>query len=93
MDEKILMQMFSSLLDKKLEPLSGRLEPLSERIENLNDRLEKLEGGQQVMIKKIDNVSKQVADNTEKHTSVKEVAVKVAEHDTDIKLLKKFITN
>ncbi|RKL68071.1 hypothetical protein CR203_06125 [Salipaludibacillus neizhouensis] len=79
MDEKMLMQMFSSLLDEKLEPLS--------------ERLEKLDGGQQVMIKKLDNVSKQVADNSEKHTSVEGIAVKVAEHDTDIKLLKKLITN
>ena len=79
MENKELMQMFSSLLDEKLQPL--------------NERLERLEGGQQVIIEKIDNVSEQVASNTEKQTSVESVAVKVAEHATDIKLLKKFITN
>lgn len=79
MENKELMQMFSSLLDEKLQPL--------------NERLERLEGGQQVIIKKLDNVSEQVASNTEKQASVESVAVKVAEHDTDIKLLKKFITN
>ena len=79
MENKELLQMFSSLLDEKLQPL--------------NERLERLEGGQQVIIEKLDNVSEQVASNTEKQTSVESVAVKVAEHDTDIKLLKKFITN
>lgn len=79
MENKELMQMFSSLLDEKLQPL--------------NERLERLEGGQQVIIEKLDNVSEQVASNTEKQTSVESVAVKIAEHDTDIKLLKKFITN
>ncbi|WP_218775584.1 hypothetical protein [Oceanobacillus senegalensis] len=45
--------MFSSLLDEKLQPL--------------NERLERFEGGQQVIIEKLDNVSKQVASNTENH--------------------------
>ncbi len=63
--------MFSSLFEEKLQPL--------------NERLERLEGGQQVIIGKLDNVSKQVVSNTEKQTSVESVAVKVAEHDTDIK--------
>ncbi|WP_407272992.1 hypothetical protein [Radiobacillus sp. PE A8.2] len=79
MDNKELIQMFSSLLDEKLQPI--------------NERLVRLEGGQQVIIEKLDNVSKQVASNTEKQTSVESIAVKVAEHETDIKLLKKFITN
>ncbi|RKQ28346.1 hypothetical protein [Oceanobacillus halophilus] len=79
MENKELINMFSSLLDEKLQPL--------------NERLERLEGGQQVIIEKLDNVSKQVASNTENQTSVESMAVKVAEHDTDIKLLKKFITN
>ncbi|WP_157087620.1 hypothetical protein [Oceanobacillus damuensis] len=81
MENKELLKMFSSLLDEKL-----KLQPL-------NERLERLEGGQQVIIEKLDNVSKQVASNTEKQTSVEHMEVKVAEHDTDIKLLKKFITN
>ncbi|MEQ6377469.1 hypothetical protein RZN22_10280 [Bacillaceae bacterium S4-13-58] len=79
MENKELIQMFSSLLDEKLQPL--------------NERLVRLEGGQQVIIEKLDNVSNQVASNTEKQTSVESIAVKVAEHETDIKLLKKFITN
>lgn len=79
MENKELIQLFSSLLDEKLQPL--------------NERLERLEGGQQVIIEKLDSVSKQVANNTEKQNNVESVAVKVAEHDTDIKLLKKFITN
>ncbi|WP_117149155.1 MULTISPECIES: hypothetical protein [Paraliobacillus] len=79
MENKELIQMFSSMLDEKLQPI--------------NEHLERLEGGQQVIIEKLNNVSEQVASNTEKQTSVESVAVKVAEHDTDIKLLKKFITN
>ena len=79
MDEKRLIQMFSSLLDEKLQPLNGRME--------------KLEGGQQVILDKLDNVSIQVAENTEKQSCVEGIAVKVAEHDTDIKLLKKLIIN
>ncbi|WLR51883.1 hypothetical protein LC040_02945 [Bacillus tianshenii] len=43
MENKELMQMFSSLLDEKLQPLS--------------ERLERLEGGQQVIIEELDNVA------------------------------------
>ena len=57
--------MFSSLLDEKLPPLS--------------ERLERLEGRQQVIIEKLDNVSEQVSSNTEKQTRVESVAVKVAD--------------
>ncbi|MEQ6378633.1 hypothetical protein RZN25_17645 [Bacillaceae bacterium S4-13-56] len=52
MENKELMQMFSSLLNEKLKPLT--------------ERLERLEGGQQVIIEKLDNVSEKVASNTEK---------------------------
>jgi hypothetical protein len=93
MENKELMQMISSLLDEKLQPLNERLERVESGQRVGNERLEMLESGQQIIIGKLDNVSKQVASNTEKQTSVESVAVKVAEHDTDIKLLKKFITN
>ncbi len=93
MDSKELMQMFTSLLEEKLQPLNERMEGLKNSQQVINERLETLDTGQQVMIEKLDNVSEQVASNTEKQTSVESVAVKVAEHDTDIKLLKKFITN
>ncbi|MFD2762478.1 hypothetical protein [Lentibacillus juripiscarius] len=61
MENKELMQVFSSLLDEKLQPM--------------NERLERLEGGQQVLTERLDNVSKQVANNTEKQTSVDDMAV------------------
>lgn len=79
LDEKKLMQMFSSMLDEKLQPI--------------NKRFETLEGGQKTILTKLDNISKQVAANTEMQTSVEDIAVKVSDHDKDIKFLKKFITN
>lgn len=79
MENKELMQLFSSLLEEKLQPL--------------DEHFKGLEDGQQQIIKKIDNVSKQVATNTEMQASIENMAIKIAEHDTDIRLIKKFVAN
>jgi predicted nuclease with TOPRIM domain len=86
--------------NERLERVESGQHEGNERLERVecgqrvvDERLERLESGQQVIIGKLENVSEQVASNNEKQTSVESVAVKVAEHDTDIKLLKKFITN
>ncbi|WP_174615595.1 hypothetical protein [Virgibacillus ihumii] len=57
----------------------------------MNERLRKVESGQKTVIDKLDNVSTQVAKNTELLSSLEGMAGNVSEHDTDIKLLKKFV--
>ena len=79
MDENKLVELFTSLLDQKLNPI--------------NEKLSKLEGGQQSILDKLDYITSQVAENIEMKTNIDEVVLKVEEHDTDIKMIKKILTN
>ena len=45
------------------------------------------------MSKKLDTVASQVAHNTEQELILKDIAQKVIDHETDIRLIKQMITN
>jgi hypothetical protein len=45
------------------------------------------------MSKKLDTVASQVAYNTEQELILKDIAQKVIDHETDIRLIKQMITN
>jgi len=61
-------------------------EGVNKELESVNKKLEGVN-------KKLVAISAQVAHNTEQEIRLNDVISKVAEHDTDIKLMKKFFIN
>ncbi|MEL7566473.1 MAG: hypothetical protein AAGU27_16535 [Dehalobacterium sp.] len=77
--------------------LNSRISSVEEGQRLLNSRISGIEEGQRLgfegVNKKLDAISVQVAHNTEQEIRLNDVISKVAEHDTDIKLMKKFFIN
>ncbi|MGG1663055.1 hypothetical protein [Brevibacillus sp. NRS-1366] len=70
----------------KLDLILGKLEEIQKSHELFDIKLNTIE-------QKLDIIKEQTANNTEYQFDIKEIGIKVNDLETDIKLLKKAITN
>jgi outer membrane murein-binding lipoprotein Lpp len=88
----------------KIDLILSRLEELNQKVEHLNTKVEHLDKKVEHLDKKVtdgfaevnhklDYIKEQTAANTEYQYGIKQLEAKVTELETDVKLIKKAITN
>jgi uncharacterized protein YukE len=88
----------------KIDLILSRLEELNQKVEHLNTKVEHLDKKVEHLDKKVadgftevnhklDSIKEQTAANTEYQYDIKQLEQKVSELETDMKLIKKAITN
>ncbi|WP_152909002.1 hypothetical protein [Thermincola ferriacetica] len=77
-------------LDKKVDSLEKRFDGLDKRVDNLEKKLMTV---LKVSIRNLDLIYAQVAYNTEQEVKINEIAARVDQLETDVKLIKKLVSN
>lgn len=100
MNEKQLLEMIAQKvvsIDERVQNMGSNINKMENDINTIKknqDQLEsKLNIGFESINQKLDTIYSQVAINTEQEVRLNDLANKVNDHDTDIKLIKQIISN